>query len=48
MIGTGIGTRMTGEQERAERERIESDYAARQKAGYPCGTHTLFRKRPER
>ena len=46
MDGTGIG-RMTGLAERVERERIEEDYAARQKKGFPMGTHTLWRKRPQ-
>lgn len=45
-MGSGLGNRMTGQQERADAARIEEEYAARQKAGYPCGTHTLWRKRP--
>lgn len=45
-MGTGLGNRMTGAQERVDRERIEQEYEERQKKGFPCGTHTLFRKRP--
>lgn len=43
--GTGIG-RMGAASEAIETERIEEDYLARQKKGFPCGTHTLFRRRP--
>lgn len=44
-MGTGIGNKFTGRQERVDRERIEQEYEDRLKKGFPCGTHTLNRKR---
>ena len=44
--GTGFGNRVPADAELADRERILREYEARKKAGYPCGTHTLYRKRP--
>jgi len=45
--GTGIGNRLTADSEALDNERIADDYEARQKKGIPCGTHTLWRKRPQ-
>lgn len=42
--GTGLGNRLPGEFERQWNADILADYEARLKKGYPCGTHTLYRK----
>lgn len=42
----GIGNQMSSRAERADLAAIEAAYLARQKAGFPCGTHTLYRKTP--
>jgi hypothetical protein len=44
--GTGIGA-TSAAYEAADAERIAEDALARKKKGYPCGTHTLARRRPQ-